>query len=145
MFDINVWFKRSLKTKLHPMIVRQYSHLKSDLGTIIQCYLSFMKYSPDLQKYYSFDNDSTISRISEVLTFSCNEHLKSTILNPAVLDWHFVPNSSQLVSAISKYWVRLKPEGKSTNHRMLDKHCTHHPKSLPLQLYTCQKLVWKWP
>ena len=29
LFDINVSCSRSLKTKLHPMIVRQYSHLKS--------------------------------------------------------------------------------------------------------------------
>ena len=28
VFDINVWCNRSLKTKLHPMIVRQYTHLK---------------------------------------------------------------------------------------------------------------------
>ena len=27
LFDISVWCNRSLKTKLHPMIVRQYSHL----------------------------------------------------------------------------------------------------------------------
>ena len=27
LFDINVWCNRSLKTKLHPMIVRQYGHL----------------------------------------------------------------------------------------------------------------------
>ena len=28
LFDINVWCNRSWKTKLHSMIVRQYSHLK---------------------------------------------------------------------------------------------------------------------
>ena len=28
LFDISVWCNRSLKTKLHSMIVRQYSHLK---------------------------------------------------------------------------------------------------------------------
>ena len=28
LFDISVWCNRSFKTKLHPMIVRQYSHLK---------------------------------------------------------------------------------------------------------------------
>ena len=33
LFDISVWCKRSLKTKLHPMIVRQYSRLKLLLGT----------------------------------------------------------------------------------------------------------------
>ena len=30
LFDISVWRNRSLKTKLHPMIVRQYSHLHGD-------------------------------------------------------------------------------------------------------------------
>ena len=28
LYDINVWCNRSFKTKLHPIIVRQYSHLK---------------------------------------------------------------------------------------------------------------------
>ena len=30
LFDINVWCNRSLKTTLHPMKVRQYSHLKNN-------------------------------------------------------------------------------------------------------------------
>ena len=30
-FDINVWCNRSLKTKLHTLIVRQYSHLKIEV------------------------------------------------------------------------------------------------------------------
>ena len=29
LFDINVWCSRSLRTKLHPMIVTQYSHLNT--------------------------------------------------------------------------------------------------------------------
>ena len=32
LYDINVWFNRSFKTKLHPIIVRQYSHLKMNGG-----------------------------------------------------------------------------------------------------------------
>ena len=31
LYDINVWCNRSFKTKLHPVIVRQYSHLTNFL------------------------------------------------------------------------------------------------------------------
>ena len=32
LYDINVWCNRSFKTKLHPIIVRQYSHLSTMAG-----------------------------------------------------------------------------------------------------------------
>ena len=82
LFDISVWCNRSLKTKLHPMIVRQYSHFKS--RRVFSC----IKIS-DLNQYFWFLKKITYKS----KLFWLKNHLLVTCFKGPYADHIFIPRA----------------------------------------------------
>ena len=61
LYDINVWCNRSFKTKLHPIIVRQYSHLKYHNQLYFILYFQF----PTCPSEFP-ENDPSIISVSHI-------------------------------------------------------------------------------
>ena len=69
LYGINVWCNRSLKTKLYPIIVRQYSHLNSSLVQVLGCSVD-SKYSKWINSPPSYHSPKPSLRTHLSLNFS---------------------------------------------------------------------------